>query len=242
MPLSYQGWNDAIAAHFFRPEMAGHTVYLYVTEDVLDELGRPHGATARDFIAAVKRGPRAVWQAGGLCRKALRCKSLWDKGLWSPRTQYPPYIAYLALFALASGIEGDFAPHAYYPRLRSLLGEDVVAGMYPHFNEMWELWDGLEEWAAVDRAGELGIFTVSIAGSWVHVGIPVAQMLLNEHERRALPPVFAQAGLDPKAPAPDPALAAVLLRYGSDELRRRTREMLDNIAARRAGAGGDKAQ
>jgi hypothetical protein len=65
---------------------------------------------------------------------------------------------------LAVGVEGDFAPHAYYPRLRTLLGEPSVVGAYPWFDRMLELWDDLERWASSDQAGRLGNFVASIAG------------------------------------------------------------------------------
>jgi len=41
-----------------------------------------------------------------------------------------------------------------------------------------------------DRAGELGIFSNSIADGWFHVGIPIAQTLLTERERAVLHTVY----------------------------------------------------
>jgi hypothetical protein len=50
-------WNDALAARFFHPEAAGQQVYLYITEDVIEEVGRPFGGGVDEFIAAVRTGP-----------------------------------------------------------------------------------------------------------------------------------------------------------------------------------------
>jgi hypothetical protein len=172
--MNYLNWNDRIASHFFRPEMAGRRVHLFVTEELISELGYPT-AGVEDFIEAAKIGPQWVTRQG-ICQKALQ--SMHD---WRNRDRaYPPYIGYLSLFVLAAGKEGDFAPNAYYPRLRTLLGEEPKHGQYPSFNQMVSLWDDLERWSNKDKAGELGIYYNSIAGNWFHVGIPIAQTLLTE--------------------------------------------------------------
>jgi hypothetical protein len=132
----------------------------------------------------------------------------------------------LALFILAAGVEGDFAPNAYYPRLRTLLGEPVKTGMYPHFDEMLWLWDDLERWSNVVKGGEWGIFHHHLYGGWIHVGLPRSQTLLTLDDLRALPAIFAHAALDPTAPPSDAELAATVARHGQDSLRLRVYQML----------------
>jgi len=200
--------------------MAGRRVHLFVTEELITELGHP-SAGVENFIEAVKIGPHWVTRQG-LCQKALQSLYEWRKG----DSAYPPYICYLSLFVLAAGKEGDFAPNAYYPRLRTLLGEESRHGQYPSFHQMVRLWDDLERWSNKDRAGELGIFYNSIAGNWFHVGIPIAQTLLTEHERRILPQVFAQAALDPSTLPSDEELAILVKKFGQDELRPHTLSLL----------------
>ena len=78
--------------------------------------------------------------------------------------EYPPYVIYLGLFVLAAGLEGDFAPHAYYPRLRMLLGDPPATGGLPSFDRMCVLWEDLESWSVRDRRGELGVFQTRIHG------------------------------------------------------------------------------
>ena len=157
----------------------------------------------------------------GLCQQALQSFEQW-------RTRdlpYPPYVVYLCLFVLAAGVEGDFAPHAYYPRLRHLL--DYKAGStLPSFDRMLPLWDDLAQWSTQDRAGELGIFEARIAGGWVHVGLPLAQTILTEHERNALVRIFSRSALDPTSPPADAELAALLRQRGTGHLRPRTLELL----------------
>src|SRR5947207_734590 len=144
--MDYLDWNDQLAARFFTPESRDSRVYLFVTNDVIREVGRPAKVAVADFVAAVKRGPN--WVSGGnICARAEQCLEGWRKR----KLPYPPYVGYLSFFVLAAGIRGDFAKHAYYPRLRQLLGEAPTAGTYPGFSKMRHLWDDLENWTQVDR-------------------------------------------------------------------------------------------
>lgn len=143
--------------------------------------------------------------------------------------EFPPYIAYLSLFVLAAGLEGDFAPNAYYPRLRTLLGEAPTIGTYPSFGRMFELWSDLEKWANEERAGELGVLRTDIAGAWLHVGLPIAQAILTEAERQHLHKIFSQANLDPEYPPTDMELAQLVHAHAGYQLRPRTRRALEDV-------------
>jgi hypothetical protein len=220
--LNYLDWNDKIAARFFRSENAGRRVFLFVTEELIAELAeKPVTDAVDDFIASVTVGPGWVTRSG-LCQKALQALYGWR----SKSLPFPPYLGFLALFVMAAGIDGDYAAHAYYPRLRRVLGEENSAGPLPSFDRMWELWADLETWTNDDRGGELGNFYFDIAGEWEHVGLPVGQTLLAESERIALPGIFALAELDPAAPLADSALAAALLKHTGNKLRPRTKRTL----------------
>ena len=118
--MDYLSWNNSIGARFFTPELRDRRVYLYVTADLIREIGKPSGAGMADFLVAVKRGPDWV-SYGKVCERADQCVVGWRRR----KLQYPPYLAYLGLFALAAGLRGDFAGNAYYPRLRKLLGETL---------------------------------------------------------------------------------------------------------------------
>lgn len=215
--MDYLNWNDQLAAHFFNTKSAGCRVRLYVTEALVNEIGTPSNAGLADFIAGIQTGPPWVTKSQ-LCSKA---KQSWYE--WRSRSlQYPPYLAYLAFFALAAGREGEFISSAYYPRLRELLGEAPVSGTYPHFEQMLDLWADLERWANLDQHERLGLFTADVAGNRIHVGLPIAQTILTEDERQALPTLFAQAGFDPLAPPNSQTLAARLAAYGRTLLRPRT--------------------
>jgi len=143
-----------------------------------------------------------------LCVKALETQENWLLEL-----DYPPYIGYLALFVLAVGIEGDFATHSYYPRLRTLLGEEPTTDLYPSFDRMWKLWEDLEKWSNEDKSGELGIFNSNSVGKRKHIGLPKGQTLLTEEERHALPAIFVAADLDPISHPTEGAIALLLAKH-----------------------------
>ena len=218
--MNFLEWNDAITTHFFRPEASGRTVYLYVTEDLIEHIGG--AGTVHEFVAVMKGGP--TWSTRqGLCQRALQSLEGWR----NRSLEYPPYVGYLALFVLAAGIEGEFAPHAYYPRLRTLLGEPATMGIYPSFGRMLELWSDLEQWLNHERRGTLGVLRTDIAGAWLHVGLPIAQSILTESERQHLHRIFDDAGLDPEFPPGDLELAR-LVHAADHGLRTRTKSALES--------------
>ncbi|MEG3849322.1 hypothetical protein QT971_09900 [Microcoleus sp. herbarium19] len=219
--MDYLKWNNSIAAHFFKNEMAGRSVHLYVTEELITDIGQESGADFSDFIEAIKTGLPGA-KRKGLCVKAWETQENWRREL-----DYPPYIGYLALFVLAAGIEGDFATHSYYPRLRTLLGEEPTTGQYPSFDRMSKLWEDLEKWSHEDKSGELGIFNSNSVGKRNHIGLPIAQTLLTEKERRALPAIFAAADLDPISYPAEGAIARLLVKHGRKQLHKRTLSLLE---------------
>ena len=221
----YAAWNDALGRRFFHDGAAGQQVYLYVTEEVIAEVGRSIGGSGvTEFVDVVRSGPPGATRTGH-CQRALQVARAWrDQGLL-----YPPYLAYLALFVLAGGHEGDFAPHAYYPRLWELLGEQGEASP-PSFDRMLDLWDDLERWSTHDLDGQLGVFEANIVGGWIHVGLPLAQTVLTESERTALPRVFAQAQLEPGVPPSSSDLQRALVQQGRHVLRPRTVSALERGA------------
>lgn len=202
--------------------MKDRRVHLYLTAHVIREIGKPSDAGMPDFLAAIRRGP--LWVSNGnVCERAFQCVSGWRRR----NLKYPPYLAYLGLFALAAGLKGDFAVNAYYPRLRKLLGEPPIAGTYHAFSSMRNLWEDLENWTQRDKGGTLGIFQARITSRFIHVGIPIAQTILTEEERLALPSIFADAAIDPASPPSEPLLFGALINYGGARLRPRTRKILE---------------
>ncbi len=221
--MNYLEWNNRLAQYYFNEEMAGREVLLYTNKEVITSIGEGLGDVA-DFINAVKTGPPWVTRTG-LCQKALQACEDWRRR----KFDFPPYIAFLVLFVLAEDAEGDFAPHAYYPRLNQLLGEDPNAGRPPSFDRTITLWDDLEKWSKEDKHEELGRFTARIRGGWINVGLPLSQTILSREERDELPIIFSEAELDPTDFPPIDILRKMLIEYGSRYhiLRRRTVRILE---------------
>jgi hypothetical protein len=213
-------WNDAIVSHFFRAENAGRSVFLYITADVVARLANEAGLSASSLIESINGGPPWVTRAG-TCQKAFQAYRDWRHR----KLSVPPYVAYLAVFVLAAGMEGDFAAHAYYARLRSLIGLPP-GGTISSFSKMSYLWDDLETWSQYDKLGSLGVFKATIAGNQFHVGLPIAQTILSEKERASLPVLFAEAALEPSSPPPDEELARIVQLLGKHSLRPKTRALL----------------
>jgi hypothetical protein len=191
-------------------------VYLFVTQDLLADVGVRSDEGFDGFLAAVRAGPPGVTRAGH-CQRVLEVARRWRKRGFT----YPPYLAYLALFVLAGGHEGDFDPRAYYPRLWELLDEPG-SGTPPSFDRMLELWDDLERWSVHDRHGELGLFEARIVGGKIHIGLPLAQTMFTEAELHALPGIFADAGLEPGSLPSDREYRRALIVQGRRHLRRPT--------------------
>ena len=226
--MDYFEWNKVIARHFFNEEMSGREVLLYVNEKLIQKLGASFNAGVDDFIKAAKTGTHWATRSG-FCQKALQTCEDWRS--WKASSDvYPPYIVYLACFVLAAGVEGDFAPHAYYARLRKLLGEPEHNGMYPSFEKMIDLWDDLDKWSKEDQHERLGKFEARIRGSWINVGLPLSQTLLSEDERKYLPNLFDEAGLDPtNAPSPE-IMPRILKTHGRDFFEKRTIRVLNGTS------------
>jgi len=224
--MKYLAWNDAIFANFFNEDKCGTRVFLYVTKEVVNEIGAPYDADLYDFLDAVKTGPpwnsRHGWS---ICQQALQALDGWR----ARHLDYPPYLAYLALFALADTVEVEgFSRASYYPGLRLLLGEEPAAGGYASFDKMYELWFDLEAWSNEDKNGELGIFHADILGSREYVGLPKAQTILTDDERHKLPLLFAENGFDPSSPPTDRELCHLLARETHHYLLPHTKHLLSN--------------
>jgi len=217
--MNYNEWNIAIAHHFFNVDRGGNAVLLFISEEEINAIGSMQNASVADFISAMKREAESA--KGHVCKRALQLFQGWRE----TGCQYPPYIAYLALFVLASTTNGGFDPKAYYPRFWKLInepGEGAPAGFYETAN----LWDDLEKWSVEDKKEELGRFKSRIRGKWRHVGRPLSQTLLSDDERNGLPRVFFDCGFDPTNIPSEEIIRSGLIRHGSKRLRHRTLSLL----------------
>ncbi len=213
--MDYNEWNIEIASHFFNADNGGREVLLFVNKEKIRDLGKSRRTAVNDFIKAIK--DEAKTTNGNICKRALQMYKNWRKFGF----EYPPYIAYLAFFVLASTIEGNFDQKAYYPRFWKLLKKPFV-GTPRGFYKTALLWEDLEKWSTENKKEELGRFKARIRGKWRHVGRPLSQTLLSDRERKALPEIFFDCGFDPTDIPSEDVIKQGLIQYGSRRLRRRT--------------------
>jgi hypothetical protein len=199
-------WNDRLFEHFFNVENAAQQVHLYVSQDLIDELSVEPPAPG-DFLSALKEGPPEATFSVGICGKAIRLLNNWRA--WSER---PPYLAYLALFALAANSEQKWRPNRFYPGLREILGESGE-GIYPGFRETPKLWIDLEKWCNIEQQGAFGLFRAVRVGPFPYVSYPLAQVILSHEERQGLNDAFETLGLGDEF-QDDALLASALLETG----------------------------
>lgn len=222
--MSYIEWNNKLSKHFFNPDMAGREVLLFVDELLINEMALEMGHEVEGFVSSVIHGPFKKKDPNvGICQNAMRLYQGWRlKNL-----EYPPYIAYLALFVMAGCIEDDsYSQIAYYPKLRKLLMEDETLGQHPRFNEMHLLWEDLEKWSKEDKIEEFGRFTVKTRGRRRHIGLPLSQSIISTKERGLLPLIFHKGDLIPTSLPEDEILQNVLTEHGQTHLSRKTMRLL----------------
>ena len=151
--LTYLEWNDKIAEYFFNPQKEGARGWFSVERELIDKISKENDATLDDFIKIIKDGPEWINRPNQkICSKAHAVFQEWDKD--RKKYQYPPYIAYLALFVLAvnHGDNEDFSEGNYYGPLSDLVGENLSTN---HFRNIPELWDDLEKWSLEDKEGAI---------------------------------------------------------------------------------------
>ncbi|WP_067790901.1 hypothetical protein [Nocardia amikacinitolerans] len=115
-------------------------------------------------------------------------------------TSPPPCLAFLAASVLAAEDMGNadegLAAHAYYPRLAKLLSLPDDKRVRPQYMTSAEfLWGCLNTWLE-NLEGERGLPT-AYALTHRYVGLPMSQVLVRGGDRRKLPDMFVQFGLNP---------------------------------------------
>ncbi|MCP2730218.1 hypothetical protein [Limnofasciculus baicalensis] len=134
--VSYRDWNNLIAEHFFKPEMADFPVYLYVTEDLITAIGKSKGVDCQDFINAVKTSVGIT--RNGICQKGLQTMEEWKYR--QQRQGYPPYIGYLALF-----VKGNKIYFGRYNGVTPVAGREDTKNGNPNREKIEELLKAMQQ-------------------------------------------------------------------------------------------------
>lgn len=196
----YLELNDRLADVLFDDQQSGRPVYVGADESALSR--------AVEGMDTGGRGPLRLLQE---CTRATL--HLEDAGV-APFRWYvdrlraranpletPPTIALLTLLAIAADqmASGDgMAANNYYGRLDQLLDvpEERRDRVHTDYQKVAEdLWGSLNDWL-VAWEGTRGLPTAYAVGHR-HVGLPMSQALVREHDRTQLTRIFRAEGLPP---------------------------------------------
>ncbi len=222
--MDYLRWNEKIAKHFFNPNNHDKRIWFSVKKELIEQIANDNNTNFQSFMDAIKNGPLNGASKNKVCSQAYKVFLKWKE---ERNDEYPPYIAYLALFVLAANHEDDeFSNEAYYPRLYKILNEEPSRGSYPSFDKMMDLWADLQDWTQDDKKNEWGEFYCDIYGNKVHVGILYYQVVLTKEDRRNLPDMFFEEGWDLDF-NPTEKEILIFLRNHKDSFSTRTRKRIE---------------
>lgn len=208
LPDSYLRWNRVLLEYCLleQPDRPG-PAYLSITPRVLSAaleaeegvLLSPEDATA-EFIAAVSLAYRT--QILNEPEKLWALAAVSNDGV-------PTSVGLLGLSVLAAyemRSDEEAGPNAYYLRLATLLGCDLVAGLPRGFEpeDFGHLWDFLSHWLE-ERIGRCLALPGPEAGFRRFVAYPLRHVPLRKVDIDKLPEFFDSAGLEPGSKV-DPAL------------------------------------
>lgn len=226
--MNYLDWNQKIAEYFFNEKKSGHEVILYVDESVIKKIGLSENSV-QFFVNEVKSWDGYI-NYPGFCMKALHTyKHGYDK-----ETEYPPYLAYLAIFVYASTINDPdidkTGKESYYRKLSFLLNQNINSNTFTRIDELWY---DLEDWSVNIREGSLGLFHTWIRGKHMHVGLATSQILITEDEREMLPDIFYDSSLSISEVPDKFSLKKSLIQHGRNKLNPKTIQFLEKSESSR---------
>jgi len=196
--VSYDEWNQLLFEHFFGAHNKNKIVYLYVTDDLLAELGEKkqlnYKESLKSFCSSVSTYERG--NINTIFEKAKIWGSKWfNQGKQGP----PPFIGILSICVLAAtrmDQSNGVTSGNYYYRLRELLGEsEIDDGAIKNFRKTEVLWLYLDKWLN-ELKGERGYVNVFQFGQR-YIGYPRSQCLVNDSDRKELHSFFNWAGYVP---------------------------------------------
>jgi hypothetical protein len=237
--MKYLEWNNLIGAHLFDEQMAGKEVYLFLTKQDIIHVGKMSGnfnesgneTIWNDFLHAIRTGlpgePRNSDYQGKLEYAFQKVKILTIDGI---KVLFPPYLGYLALTVLPilevgqSQASNTFRANNYYSHIRDFLKLNKLPEL-PNLSQArnWnQIWQHLSDWTIQTKKTDLGVFQIrNFSPSWVYVGLPLSQCLINRKALQRLPEVFLKEGLTPDCFISDKEWRALLERIWVKDLEQR---------------------
>jgi hypothetical protein len=218
MNPDYEKWNAAICERYFPESGIGRPTYLALDEEELSELAPVVGVSRDDalerFVSSIlveSQPPIPVW------RPFIQAMATWR---YEGASGLPPYVGLLGLCVIAaSQMETDkrqgIGGHAYYPRLKALLGREPTTGIPDGFERVRDLWHDLNVWLEEDLQGARGRSTVRSHPRLSNIGWPLSQCILRAADRNRLPDFFRTSGLEAGLSISDERLFALFKAWAN---------------------------
>ncbi|HRI47353.1 MAG TPA: hypothetical protein PK559_09645 [Ignavibacteriaceae bacterium] len=181
--MNYIGWNDILAAHFFKEEMAEKRVNLFITKGMIISIGEKEGIKGdiwKDFVNAITIDLDGYGQKSKLIRRA----NYWlnERLKNESKFTFPPYINYLVMSIYPfTEFDEKIHAHSYYEPVNSILERDGLpkwSNLNKDYNWLSILVD-LEKWSIVEQNLQLGYYEYIKSGGNVYVDFPRTQSLLT---------------------------------------------------------------
>jgi hypothetical protein len=204
MNSTYARLCDATADALFDSDKAGLPVYTLPEDDALARIVESAGLNPLDAQTEFCRVVRTTLHLDAQGQSPLRWHTEAAKRHLSLKQplETPPSLPLLVVFTLAAeAMQADtnMAANNFYGRVRPLLRvpperEYLLIGAYQkHANLLWRslnVW--LEAWE-----GERGVPTAYSLGRMRHIGLPMSQAVVRQHDRLGLIEAFEDEALPP---------------------------------------------
>lgn len=189
---SYSEWNRALHAYFLRGVSVGSTVYLEVSDETLDRIGRRFFADqtvdswTEDFLASVRS---RVKRGGSLDLSSF-------KKFDGTQLDSLPFLATLVLVASRMDSSGEFHESNYFSRLNKALSTTRTSaqnarpqGMESGSTAEEPLW---LEWGRMLRRRGFMPTASPGEGARRYIGYALSQALFRKADKRRLVEIFEQ--------------------------------------------------
>ncbi|WP_347861541.1 hypothetical protein U0355_13000 [Salimicrobium sp. PL1-032A] len=199
--ITYDMWNKTLFEYFFNEKNKGKIIYLYVTDELIAELGEKYGLSHNDSINSFRKVV-STYERGNPENIFMKAKIWGEKWYKQGKKGAPPFIGILSMCVLAASRmnqSNGVTSANYYYRLRELLCHkgSTQDCKIKHFKETEPLWNYLEKWLRSIK-GEFGFVNAFQFGQR-YVGYPKSQCLIREKDKKDLYNFFQWAKYSPYA-------------------------------------------
>lgn len=219
--MNFREWNDAIAKELFNETKEGERVFLFCTQDFLNDVANKNESSVEDFLNTVRQGPEGYENLSFL-QQAKRINQAWKNNRDS--YEYPPFIIFMAFLIYAEVAEEGNAPVSYWDKPIKLLAGNEL-GSPPSRKVVEELFDELELWS-IENDEKYGWFKAYRQGQLRIVGLIIGQVFFTQNDLQNLPEIFCKAQFNPEFPPPEVELIDETRIKGDRLLNARTKRIL----------------